>query len=215
MCFVESLRVLLQHAEGVQVVGHATDVTSAIRAVRETRPDLLILDFSLPPWSGLDVLRALSAADLSVPALMITAGASEDDVAEAIELGARGVVLKHCTPDLLVRAIRAVMAGQYWIGRDQVAGMIRQLRGGDEPAPPADDEGAPLLFTERQRQIMSAIVSGSSNRGIAEELSIRPTTVKYHLSQLFEKTGTTNRVALARMITMRGLHRPPRQKRRA
>jgi DNA-binding NarL/FixJ family response regulator len=215
LLFLESIRALLNNASGVEVVGQATDVAGAVRVVGECRPDLLILDFSLPPQSGLDVLRQLADAGTSVPTLMISAGVSDDDILEALSLGARGVILKHVTPDLLVRAIAAVRAGQYWIGRDRVGGMVRQLRAENEQNANVGPDGLPMEFTPRQVQIMSAIASGSTNRGIAEELSIRPTTVKYHLAQLFEKTGTNNRVALARVITMRSLHTPRIRKRRA
>jgi two-component system nitrate/nitrite response regulator NarL len=212
LLFLESLRGLLRSEDDIEVIGQATDAASAIRVIKDSRPDLVILDFSMPPMSGLDVLRDLAAAKHSVPILMVTAGASDGEVLESIELGARGVVLKHARPDMLIRAIRAVMAGQYWINRERIGDMVQHLRAPQETS--LGPDGLPMHFTPRQIQIMSAIVAGGSNRGIAKDLAIRPTTVKYHLAQLFEKTGTTNRVALARMITMRGLHTPSRIRRR-
>jgi len=201
LLFLEAMRVLIESENDVEVVGRATDAASAVRVVTECRPDLLLLDFALPPLSGIDVLRDLADAGVPVRALMVTAEASDPEILRALELGACGVLFKHSAADMLLRAVRAVTGGQYWIERDRVGRIVQEMRNPVKEAPRGPD-GLPVRFTPRQLQIMTAIVSGGTNDDIARQLSIRPTTVKYHLAQLFEKTGTTNRVALARAVGM-------------
>jgi len=214
LLFIEALKVFVQTDGAVRVVGHATDAAAAVRAVAECRPDLLLLDFSLPPASGLDVLRDLAAADAAVRTLMVTASATDAEILQALELGACGVVFKHSAAEMFLRAMHAVMAGQYWLGRDRLGRIVQEMRKPVQDTPRGPD-GLPLRFTRRQLQIASAIVSGGTNDEIARQLSIRPTTVKYHLAQIFEKTGTSNRVALARMLGMRELPEIEPTRRRA
>jgi two-component system nitrate/nitrite response regulator NarL len=202
--FLEALRVFVEGDDRVQVVGQATDADSAVRVIVECRPDLVLLDFALGAANGLDVLRDIAAANVPVRALMVTEHASDAEILQALELGACGVLLKQSSADMLQRAIAAVMAGQYWLERDRVGPIIQEM-GKPATDTPCGPDGLPLKFTRRQLQIMSAIVSGGTNDDIARQLSIRPTTVKYHLAQLFDKTGTTNRVALARMVGLRRL----------
>jgi DNA-binding NarL/FixJ family response regulator len=214
LLFLEALRVVVQADDRVRVVGHATDAESAVRVVTECRPDLVLLDFSLPPASGLDVLRELAATNLGARALMVTSSATDVEILQALELGGCGVVLKQSAVDVLQRAIHAVMSGQYWLERDRVGRIVQEMRN-PETGMPRGRDGLPLRFTRRQLQIMSAIVSGGTNDDIARRLSIRPSTVKYHLAQLFDKTGATNRVALARMVGIRGLHAAEQNRRGA
>lgn len=194
--FRESLRRLLESDPGISVVGEASNGRDAIRLAAELRPDILLLDLWMPATPGLSVLRALSSLTPPVRTLLLTAHADESEIVEALQLGARGILMKHSTTELLFRSLRAVMAGECWVGRDRVGPLIERLRANacSEAAP----RGNPTFgFTPRELQIMSAILTGSNNRDIGKQFSISPTTVKFHLTHLFDKAGVSNRLELA------------------
>lgn len=193
--FRESLKTLLEMRGEFRVVGQAADGRETIRLARELRPDVVLLDLFMPGTSGLAALRELSALTPPVRTLVLTAEAGDPDVVEALQLGARGVVLKQVATETLFTAIRAVMAGEHWVCHECVGDLVERVR---RRVQPAASSPLPVPFTPRQLEIVSAIVAGGTNRDIAKQFSITPTTVKYHLTHMFEKVGVSNRIELAR-----------------
>jgi two-component system nitrate/nitrite response regulator NarL len=194
--FRESLRRLLESDPGFRVIGEAGNGRETIRLATELRPDILLLDLLMPVTPGLAVLRQLSSLMPSVRTLLLTAYADDAEIVEALQLGARGIVMKQSATELLFRSLRAVMAGECWIGRDCVGHLVDRLRA-TSCAHEAPTRRATLQFTPRQRQIISAILAGSTNRDIGQQFSISPTTVKYHLTHLYDKAGVSNRLEFA------------------
>ena len=195
--FRESLKTLLEMRGEFRVVGQAADGRDAIRLARELRPDIVLLDLCMPGTSGLAALRELSTLTPPVRTLVLTAEAGDPDVVEALQLGACGVVIKQVATETLFKAIRTVMAGEHWVSHECVGDLIDRVRRRAHPAP-ASPRDLPVAFTPRQLDIVSAIVAGGTNRDIAKQFSITPTTVKYHLTHMFEKVGVSNRIELAR-----------------
>ena len=202
--FREALRKLLEGDPGVRVVGDAGNGRDAIRLVHELKPEILLLDLVMPDTPGLTVLRELSEMGTPVKTLLLTAELGDLDVGHALQLGARGIVMKHTTTELLFKSIRSVVAGQYWVGRECVAGLVETIR---ERALPAGAVPRQPTFglTPRQLDIVSAIVSGSTNQDIAQQFKISSNTVKYHLTNMFEKLGVSNRIELARFAVQHRL----------
>ena len=128
--------------------------------------------------------------------LILTAEVGDSDVTEALQLGARGVLMKHAATELLFKSIHMVMAGQYWVGRDSVADLIEMLR--ERRAVPVVMPSDPVFgLTPRELEMVSAVVAGCSNNDIADKLAISSKTVKHHLTNIFDKLGLSNRLELA------------------
>lgn len=194
--FRDGLRRLLQSEPGFEVVGEASDGEALLPLARKTKPDILLLDLSMPRQDGMEVLRELSGSDIPVRTLLLTASIDKSQIVRALKLGAYGVILKESTTQRLFDGIRCVMAGQYWVGRESVSDLVRALRSVSSPA-----EGGPRSrefgLTPREMEIVTMVVAGYSNPDIAQRCSISEQTVKHHISNIFDKLGVSNRLELA------------------
>jgi DNA-binding NarL/FixJ family response regulator len=194
--FRDGLRRLLDSEPGFEVVGEASDGEMLMSTIRDARPDVLLLDVSMPRLNGMDVLRELAKSGIPVRTLLVTASIEKAQVVQALKLGAFGVILKESTSRRLFDGVRCVMAGQYWVGRESVADLVRALRSvGNTP-----DAGGRLRdfgLTPRELEIVALVIAGDSNADIAARCSISQQTVKHHVSNVFDKLGVSNRLELA------------------
>lgn len=192
----DGLRKLLDGEPGFRVVGEASEGPEVPKLAREIKPDILLLDLALPRQSGLEVLRELHASSVVTRTLLLVAAIEKQQLIEALQLGAWGVVPKESPAQLLFKGIRAVVGGQYWLGREHIVSLIEALRdlaGGSNGEPPHKK----FQLTPRELQIVERVVAGCSNRDIAQELALSEVTVKHHLSRIFPKLGVSNRLELA------------------
>jgi two-component system nitrate/nitrite response regulator NarL len=190
--FRHGLRKLIELEDDLRVVGEAEDGLSAIECVRTKRPDVMLLDIAMPKLGGLEALPDLVAANPHTRVLLVTAGIGRVELVRALQLGARGVVLKEAATRLVGQAVRAVASGSYWVGPEAVAdlvGALKQLTEGPEDRR--------FGLTPREIDIVTAVVAGQTNRDIATQLSIREQTVKHHLTSIFDKVGVSTRLELA------------------
>ena len=130
---------------------------------------------------------------MKVATIVVSASTDRQDVVRAIKAGARGVVLKDSHPDRLVQAIRQVASGQLWFGHQRLADLLDSLR---QPGPAPVERPIDSL-TRRERDIVAAIVQGASNKDISRQFGLRESTVKNHLTHIFDKLGVANRLELA------------------
>ena len=193
--FRDGLRRLLEAETGFHVVGEASDGAEAVAMARKLKPDLLLLDLAMPRHPGLEAVRELGNSENPTRILLLTAAVEKDQIVEALQLGARGVVLKGSATELLLNSIRAVMAGQYWVGRETISNLVEYLRGLLVPSPTPKQKKFGL--TPRELEIVSAVVAGYTNKDIAAHYKISEDTVKHHLSNIFDKLGVSTRLELA------------------
>jgi len=156
---------------------------------------------------GMDALRELSTAELPMHTILLTVAIEKAQIVEALQLGARGVVLKDAATEFVLESIRAVMNGFYWVGREQVRNLVQCLHD-LMPKPGAEEEPSTFGLTPRELEIVSAIVSGFTNKEIALRFSLSEQTVKHHLTSIFDKVGVSTRLELALLATNRNLVKP-------
>lgn len=193
--FRDGLRRLLASEKDFVVIGEAADGEQALSLTRQLAPDILLLDLAMPRKPGMEALRELAELNLPVHVILLTAAIHPFEVTCALQLGARGVVLKASPPELLLKSIRAVSEGQHWVASEVLSDWARIAK---EPTSAA-------ALTSREIEIVAAIRTGSSNREIALKLSISEETVKRHLSNIFGKLGVSSRLELALLASRHNL----------
>lgn len=194
--FRDGLRRMLESEPDFEVVGEASDGKTTIQAVRKLKPDVLLLDLSMPGTGGLSTLREVTKSLPATRTILLTASITKQQIVEALQSGIKGIVLKESTSLLLFKAIRCVLEGEYWIARDSVSDLVQALR--NSTANDANGGTQPKNFriTPRELEIVGLVVEGYTNPEIAKRCSISEQTVKHHITNIFDKLGVYNRVEL-------------------
>ena len=187
---------MLSEQDGFEVIGEATDGDEAITQTLELEPDILLLDLQMPRLPGLEAMRAIMNGTPTVKILLLTSTITTQQIIEALHIGARGIVLKDAVVGDLANSLRAVLSGDYWIGGERVANLVKALQELMAKAA-AVPERKTYGLTPRELEVVTCIVEGCSNRDIAKQFSISEETVKRHLSNVFDKTGVSTRLELA------------------
>lgn len=189
--FREGLARLLEAEPGFSLVAHCTSVDEAIRSLSKSPVDVVLLDFDLGLQRGNEFLERARDRGFGGRILIVTAGMSDHDAAEALRLGAAGIFLKHSPTALLTKSIRTVMDGEAWLDSRYLGALMRAR---DKPHKPRSTK-----FTERETAVLRGVFQGLANKEIADRLKISETSVKAALQQLFEKTGVRTRGQLVRV----------------
>ncbi|MEU1789983.1 response regulator transcription factor [Streptomyces sparsogenes] len=200
-------RALLDAQPGIEVVGEAADGEQAARQVRELRPDVVLMDIRMPLLDGLAATRLITedpALD-EVKVVILTTFELDEYVFEAIRSGASGFLVKDTEPEELLRAVRAVVAGDALLSPGVTRRLIAEFAArSKEPAPAA----ALAELTEREREVMALVGLGLSNEEIARRLVVSPLTAKTHVSRTMVKLGARDRAQLVVLAYESGLVRP-------
>src|ERR1700761_836384 len=187
---------MLMGEEGFEVVGEAADGEQAITETIEHEPDILLLDMQMPKLPGLEAMRAIMSRAPRVKIILLTSTISTQQIIEALQIGARGIVLKDSVASDLTESLRAVLGGDYWIGGKRVNNLLSALHDLMQKAA-QQPERKTYGLTPRELEVVTCIVEGCSNKDIAKQFTISEETVKRHLSNIFDKTGVSTRLELA------------------
>jgi DNA-binding NarL/FixJ family response regulator len=175
------------------VVSEAIDGEEAILQTTRLLPDILLMDVQMPRLPGIEALRSLAISNPRVKIVLLTGSITTQQVLEAIQIGARGVIYKDTLTDQLTAALLAVAAGLFWINGQRLQTLDDVIKTLEPPAA----EKQRFRLTRREMEVVQLIARGYSNRELAKELSLSEETVKRHLSNTFDKTGVSTRLELA------------------
>lgn len=210
--FRRGLKALLAQDERFDVASEAADVGEALRCVARQRPDLILLDNHLPGVRGVDAIPALKEAAPGSRILLLTVSEDENDLATALQVGADGYLLKTVESDQLCEAIVKVLDGESVVSPQMMGKLFNMVRNPSAaPAAPiahaaAARNGVGLsLLSAREREILTLIAHGDSNKLIARQLDIAETTVKIHVQHILRKLKLSSRVQAAVHAVHHGL----------
>jgi two-component system response regulator NreC len=197
------LRALLKAEPELEVVGEAADGAEALRLAGALRPDIVLMDISMPDCGGIEATRRLRALLPDVRVLILTVHDDKSMVQEAIQAGAAGYILKRAAESELVNAIQAVSRGDMYVHLP----MTRSLQA-EATAMPASDRVATETLTPREIEVLRLIARGHTNRQIAGLLTLSVRTVESHRANLMDKLDLHSRVELVRYAAQHGLLEP-------
>ena len=197
---LEGLDSLFRTASDVEVVARCTSGDEVLHEVVQTRPDVVLLDKQMPGTDGLHVLRQLQSMTNAPRAVLLTASLTDEEMLEAMRLGASGVVLKSMPPRLLIDCVRKVARGEQWIEKESLGRAVAKLLKRE-----AAQEAVRGLLTPRELQIVRMVASGLRNHEIAGQLFISEGTARSHLYNIFQKLNVRNRTELGAFAREHGL----------
>lgn len=201
--FREGLASILRLEEDIEVSGLAGSVKEAVEVVRDLKPEIVLMDFSLPDGSGADATRLVLAEHPECKIIFLTMSEQDENLFAAIRSGAKGYLLKNLSPSKLVASIRAVQRGESALSREMTLRLMHELSRTKEPERVGD--AALDQLTPREIDVLREIAAGNTNREIAENLVISHNTVKYHVHALLDKLELTNRRQAAEFAKRHGL----------
>ncbi len=198
------IRTVLESATDIEVVTEADSGTAVVEQSRFHKPDVAVIDIKMPGLDGLGALEALRSTAPATKVLMLTSFGAEPNVMRALENGASGFLLKNCTPDELIRAVRAAHDGDAYLS----PAVTRMLLGWVNPAAThrrTDAADRLAILSAREHDVLRLIAQGMSNADIGRSLHMSEPTIKTYVSRILAKLGCANRVQVALLAREAGL----------
>ena len=193
----EGLRLILETAEGMTLVGEAADGAEAVRLASQLQPDVVLMDLRMPGMDGLTAIERLRDTHPHIAVVILTTYNEDDLMVRGLRAGARGFLLKDTDRETLFHAIRAAARGEMLLKPEIVAKVLAHAT-----APPALSN--PLELTDREREVLEAVARGERSKEIAARLHITERTVKAHLTSIYNKLGVDSRAAAVAEAIQRG-----------
>jgi DNA-binding NarL/FixJ family response regulator len=197
--FRAGVRSLLETHPGVEIVAEVADGLGAVETARTQRPDVVVIDVSMPGMNGLDATRRITAETPDAKVLCLSMHSDRRFVDAALRGGARGYLLKECALEELVSAIHAVVAGRIYVSPRLTRAVLDAYRG-------EGGEGSPLdRLTLREREVLQLLAEGHSTQDVARRLNVSAKTVGTHREHLMQKLGTNSLAGLTKFAIREGL----------
>jgi DNA-binding NarL/FixJ family response regulator len=201
--FREGLSSLFRSQPDFNVLGEAGSVREAIALALHLRPDVILMDFSMPDGTGLDATREILVEHPKAKIVFLTMHEDDERLFAAIRAGAKGFLVKNIPVMQLLESLRGLQVGEAPISRTMTARILEAFSQTDSQK--ADDASALELLTDREREVLIELGRGGTNREIANRLFISDNTVKNHIHNILEKLGLSNRREVIRYAQQRGL----------
>jgi two-component system invasion response regulator UvrY len=194
----KGIRRLLDDTSGINVIAEAPDGEQAIRQIRQKRPDVILMDISMPGIGGLEATRKITRMSPDMKVIAVSIHDDDPFPARLLEAGAAGYITKGCDVNEIIEAIQSVYAGNQYLTPNVAQKLALSL---------VNKHGKSLMdeLTQREIQVMLMVVRGDSNREISEQLCLSPKTTSTYRGRLFEKLGVDNDVELTRFAIRYGL----------
>ena len=201
--FRKGLREIIDKQSDMTVVGEAEDGVEAVSKAEELAPDIILMDLKMPRLDGIGATRLITERDPEAKIIILTMYLEDEYVSEAIKAGVRGYVLKDAGLEKMLEAIRAVHRGEVRIDSDMASKALMRLCQEAE-----DPQERIISLTKREKEILSLVIKGATNKEIAEGLLVSEQTVRNRLSGIFRKLGVRNRTEAAVYAVRDGLFIP-------
>jgi DNA-binding NarL/FixJ family response regulator len=179
-----------------------------LSSLAATRPDIVLISTPFEPTPGPDVFTVIQLSYPEVKVIVLSTASDQDEFVRNVRLGARGIVQKSTSGSMLIKAIRKVQDGEFWLDRSTTAEVVRHFteRRTDAVAEPRHNEGRLPSLSRREREIVNLVTHGLRNKELAEKLQISEQTVKNHMHNIFDKLGVSDRLELALYAIHHNLH---------
>jgi two-component system nitrate/nitrite response regulator NarL len=199
------LRLILDRHPGLKVVGEAGEANEGLEIVTSQKPDIILLN--LDPFSsiGLEIIRKLSKASSCSRVILLARPDETQVLINAVQEGVLGIVMKTQTPEILIKAIQKVHAGEVWIERSMIANLLFGLTNAQRLITQDPQTESIAQLSPRERQVIQQIGQGLKNYQIAKQLSLSETTVRHHLTSIYGKLGVSDRLELLVFAHRNGL----------
>jgi len=199
--FRSGVKSLLQRQSDFEVVGEAQDSLRGVKRAEELKPDVVLLDLHMPGISGKDAVKLFLEAAPETHIVMLTVSENAGDLLESLRAGASGYLLKNIETEMLLDSIRRAADGDSVVSAQMTGKLVRGLQAAREAPTEAEKDG----LSPREREILSHVAKGSSNKEIARNLKVAESTVKIHVQHILRKLNLSSRVQAAVYAIEKGL----------
>jgi DNA-binding NarL/FixJ family response regulator len=201
----DGLRVFLEMQSDIKVVGEATNGREVLNRVKELRPDIVIMDITMPELNGIDATHQIMESGMEVKVIILSMQSSSEHIFRALKAGASGYLLKESAGKEVIEAVRTVMGGKRYLSPSISETLVLDYLQVRE----LSEEQSPLeKLSEREREILQLVVEGNSSAQIADQLFLSSKTVDTYRSRLMKKLGVTDLTGLIKFAVMNGISNP-------